>query len=136
MDARIPTAVVRQPLLVQEFGMADVTSLGSGDQGWLERRWPRKYRSDLLVTAAWSLWFVVAVLVPGEAKDILSAWRYVIGAGFAGRGVLALVVARRRTDDTLEAAGDAARWHKHSSYWIIAMLLAATVAKVVMESAR
>jgi hypothetical protein len=121
---------------MEEFGMSDVTSLGSEDRGWLERRWPRKYRSDLLVTAAWSLWFVVAGVLPAEAKDILGAWRYVIGAGFAGRGVLALLVARRRRDDTLELAGDAARWHKNNSYWIIATLLAAATAKVVMESAR
>jgi heme O synthase-like polyprenyltransferase len=121
---------------MSESGMAGVSTSRFRDLGWLDRRFPKRYRSDLLVRTATSLWLVVLMLARDAATDVFGPWRYVFAAVFAGAGVLALAVAVRRQDDTVEVASEAARWHKHSNYALVAVLLVASSATVVVELTR
>lgn len=119
--------------------MANVVTSRFQNLTWLDRRWPRKFRSDLYVTAALAFWFAVASVVPDAARDVLGSWGFLAASVFAGRGVLALAVARRRLDDTAEVAdgaSGAARRHRNGSYWIVVLLLSSMLLTVVLAAGR
>jgi hypothetical protein len=119
---------------MQHFGMAAGGQDEDDGVAWLDRRFSGQYRSDLVAKAAMSLCASVLLIVrEGSAPG---PWRIPLAAGWLGFGALELAVALRRPDDAHELPGDVASWHKNGNRWLAAVILAATVALLVVDVAR